>query len=86
MRQAATRTAQVQVNCFGLRTDRGWQAQRGSLRAGWGQRGGKKGRVREKVKQTEVRGEGGERDGGREGGERSGEQRRGEGGERFVQK
>lgn len=94
MRQAATRTAQVRVNCFGLRTDRGWQAQRGGCgRAGWGQRRGQEGESEResetnrsekggKGKGTEGRREG--RGGGREGREVG---KRGEGGrKRFVQK
>ena len=59
MRKAATRTAQVRVNCFGARTDRAGKDNAGSQ--GWaGARGGKKkGRAKDRMKQTEVRGEAG---------------------------
>ena len=85
MRKAATRTAQVRVNCFGARTDRAGKDNAGSQ--GWaGARGGKKkGRAKDRMKQTEVRGEVRE-EGGREGErEKRGEKEKRER-ERFVQK
>lgn len=67
MRKAATRTVQVGVSCFGARQTGLASTGRGR-RAGWEQR---KERVREKMVQTEVRGERGEegwREGKRKGG------------------
>ena len=79
-------TAQVRVNCFGLRTDRGRQAQRGG--AGLGGAGAGQEGESERESKTNRSERGGKRKGtegvrGEKWGERRGRER---GRERFVQK